>query len=241
MTANQNALAIRTVDEARSLAETIAKSSLLPAALVGKSADVLVQILAGRELGLEPMTAIRSIHIINGKPTLAADAMVGLVLGSGLAEYFAQTDASATSVTYETKRRGSPVAQRVTWTMDDARRAGVTGNPTWAKYPRQMLAARCKSELARSAYPDVLAGVYDPDELSVPVRQPEPVAPPAPVEAEDAQVVTPADDLGAAIAAATTMEELQAVAARVRLSGVSGDARRELLAAYGARKQELAA
>jgi hypothetical protein len=238
-TQNPNALALRTVDEARSLAETISKSTLIPAQLVGKSADVLVQILAGRELGLEPMTAIRSIHIINGKPTLAADAMMGLVLSSGLAEYFVQTEATASSVTFETKRKGAPVAQRVTWTLEDAKRAGVTGNPTWNKYPRQMLAARCKSELARSAYPDVLAGVYDPDELAVPVRQPAPASVPVP-EAEDAEVV-PESGLAAEIAAANDLDALQAVASKVKASGVTGDERRQLLAAYTARRAELAA
>ncbi len=205
---NDKALAIipRTVAEVQTLSELISKSVLLPDALRGKSADVIVSILAGAELGLAPLASIRGVHVIKGKPVLAADTMMGIVLGSGLAEYFSQVETSATSVTFETKRKGSPHAQRCTWTMEDAKRAGVDSNNTWRLYPRQMLAARAKAELARSAYPDVLAGCYDPDEVAIeaierPVRNDN--------ETADAEIIAP--EL-AAIAQAETIEQLNGLA-----------------------------
>lgn len=163
---NSKALAIipRTVDEVRSLAKMFAQSSLLPPDLRGKEADVFVSIMAGQELGLPPMAALRGVHVVKGKPVLSADTMVAIVLGSGLAEHFVCTDESTTSVTYETKRRGSPHPQRCTWSMEDAQRAGVLGNDNWKRYPRAMLKARCKAMLARDVYPDVLAGCYEADE-----------------------------------------------------------------------------
>ena len=36
----------------------------------------------------------------------------------------------------------------------------------WHTIPKQMLRASCKSELARLEYPDLLAGLYTPEELS---------------------------------------------------------------------------
>ena len=161
------ALAIipQTVDEAASLAARFAKASLLPPDLRGKEADVFVTIMAGSELGLPPMAALRGIHVVKGKPILSADTMVGVVLGRGVAKYFSCVDESDTSVTYETHREGAPKPQRMTWTAADAKRAGLDGD-NWRKYPRAMLKARCKAALARDVYPDVLAGCYEHDEAN---------------------------------------------------------------------------
>lgn len=213
MTTDTKSLAIvpTTVAEVQTLAELIGKSALLPDALRGKPADIIMSIMAGAELGLPPFASIRGVHIVSGKPILAAATMVGIVLGSGLAEYFSQVDATPTSVTFETKRRGAPAPQRCTWTIDDAKRAGIHKN-TWLLYPRQMLAARASAELARSAYPDVCAGVYDPDEVAA---GPQPVDSPRYEHAPDdgiidAEIVGESSPL-ADIDAATDMDALKAL------------------------------
>jgi hypothetical protein len=170
-----NALTIvpRSLDEVNSLAETLSKSTLLPEALKGKTADIAVQVLAGAELGLAPMASIRGVHIVQGKPLLAADTMVALCLSSGLAEYFSCVEETADKVTYETKRKGSPHPQRATWSDDDTKLAGLNTKDNWRLHKKQMRRARAKAILARDVYPDVLAGCFDPDEVhvdSVPAR-----------------------------------------------------------------------
>ena len=70
-----------------------------------------------------------------------------------------------------TKRKGDPDPISLSYTIDQAEQAGLlkptrSGKPSnWQKMPRQMLRARAKSELARLVYPDLLAGLYTPDEL----------------------------------------------------------------------------
>lgn len=178
-------IAPRTLDEMISLAERLATSQLLPVALRGKVPDVLMQIMAGQELGLYSMASLRSFHIIEGKPTMAADAMVAVVLGSGKAEYFRRVgEGSAESVTYETKRKGEP-AQRCTWTWQMAKDAALSGKDNWRLYRRAMLASRAKSELARDVYPDVLAGCYTTDEI----RDGSPNAPTPREDIQDAEFV----------------------------------------------------
>ncbi len=232
---SSKALAIipRTIGEVESLAEILSKSTLLPDALKGKAADVVVSILAGQELGMPPMASIRGVHVVQGKPVLAADTMMGLVLASGLAEYFSQVEATATSVTFETKRKGAPKPQRVTWTFEDAKRAGIYKN-VWLTYPRQMLAARCKAELARAVYPDILAGVYDPDEIQVPSIHVHTAPASAPVndeQIEDAVIVTFADQC----AAADSPDALKMLVPALNKLPKGSPERTEGMAAYKAR------
>ena len=137
----------------------------------GTPQAVLSTMLLGRELGMPAMAALRSVHIIEGKHSLSADLMVALVLKSGLAEYFQLIESTEEICTFETHRKGNPEPTRLSYTIEQARQAGLLvvrqgrqpGN--WQKIPKQMLRARCKSELARLEYPDLLAGLYTPDEL----------------------------------------------------------------------------
>jgi hypothetical protein len=162
------ALAIipKSIAELVSLAELLSKSDLLPKALRGKVPDVAMTILAGQEMGLTPMAALRNFHVIEGKPVLSADGMVALALGSGKAVYFKRVDESNESVTYETLRIGDDKPKRCTWTRQMAKDAGLNTKDNWRLYPRAMLSARAKAELARDVYPDVLAGCYETNEVS---------------------------------------------------------------------------
>lgn len=243
---NDKALAIvpRSIGEVQSLADLISKSGLLPDALRNKAPDIIMSILTGQELGLSPMAAIRGIHIVQGRPTLGADTMMGLCLASGFAEYFSQIEATATSVTFETRRKGSPVPQRCTWTIEDVKRAGLNTKENHRLYPRQMMAARCKAELARAVYPDILAGVYDPDEIqssgSRSEYQPQPASTSKHDDAVDAELVdTNNSPLSIAlndIAGASTADELRALAKS--LSKLSEPGKSEARHAYKARMVE---
>ena len=137
----------------------------------GTPQAVLGTILLGRELGIPAMASLRTVHIIDNKHSLSADLMVGLVLKSGLAEYFQLVDSTDHECTWETKRKGAPRPQKLNYTIEQAKQAGLlaptrSGKPSnWQKIPKQMLRARAKSELARLEYPDLLAGLYTPEEL----------------------------------------------------------------------------
>ena len=137
----------------------------------GSPQAVLSTVLLGRELGLPAMAALRSVHVIEGRHSLSADLMVALVLKSGLAEYFQLVETTDKVCTYETKRRDAPEPQRLSYLIEQAEKADLlkpsrSGKLTaWQKMPKQMLRARCKSELARLEYPDLLAGLYTPEEL----------------------------------------------------------------------------
>lgn len=206
------ALAIipKSVTECKELAEILAKSELLPKALRGKVPDVLMMILAGQEMGLSPMASLRNVHVIEGKPVLSADGMVALVMGSGKAVYFDRIAESDTSVTYETLRVGSKTPRKCTWTIAMAKAAALDKKDNWRGYPRAMLAARAKSELARDVYPDVLSGCYTADEIEDDYERP------AVSDAVDAEIATTEEATLAAIDAAESVDALKALTERLK-------------------------
>jgi hypothetical protein len=232
------ALAIipRSLADVQILVKSIIGSTLLPEAL-RREPDIQMAVMTGLELGLTPMMAIRGICVIKGRPTLYAATMVAVVLGRGVAEYFECIEDSATSVTYETKRVGGKNPQRATWTLDDAKRAHLAGD-NWSKFPSDMLHARCMSRLARRVYPDVLAGIYTPDEIEniTPINE----APRYP-DAIDAEVVSDATALMERITAATTSEELNALLPECSALPKDSQARKDARDAYRKRLMELKA
>lgn len=202
--APSTALEPTTIDQAFWLAQQLLKSGLLGKAIQKPEAAFAV-ILAGRELGLTAMQSLRSLHLIEGKPTLSADLMVALVKRSPLCKSFKLVESTGERATYEANREGEGVT-RMSFTIEEAKAAGVTGKDNWKKYPAAMLRARCIAALARVVFPDLLLGVYENDELapasnnmpSVSVQatatvlplsvvaEPEPIAPPAAEAAGDA-------------------------------------------------------
>jgi 5'-3' exonuclease len=131
---------------------------------------IFAVIIAGRSMGLDAMTALRGMHIIEGKPCVSAPLMIGQILRSGKAQYFDLVDSTENVATYETTRVGRPRPVTMSFSMDDARKAKLIkdgkADSNWAKYPRTMLRWRAATELARAVYPDVVSNVYTIDEMS---------------------------------------------------------------------------
>lgn len=154
----------RSLREARIVATDLHASKLLSA--YGTAQGVLSTIMLGRELGLPTMAALRGVHIIEGKHSLSAQMMVALVLKSGMAEYFEPVSFDATQATFVTKRKGGRNEVTLTHTIEMAKTAGLLKpNSNWEKIPTDMLVARAQSRLCRLVYPDVVGGLYTPDEL----------------------------------------------------------------------------
>jgi hypothetical protein len=161
-----SAIIPRTIDEVARLAKMAAASGLAKTTSP-EAAGMLI--CAGLEIGLTPMQALLGMHMIEGRPTLAADTIVALIVRrTDVCEYWRSIESTPERHTIETKRRGEefqPV--RRTWTLDDAKRAGLTGKTIWQRYPVDMLRHRCATSLAREVFPDIIAGMaYTREEIS---------------------------------------------------------------------------
>jgi len=155
------------VPQAAQLADQIARTDFAPVGLRGKPESVMAAMLQGHEIGIGPMMALAEISVINGRPCMSAKLMRALVQRAGHDLYFKHK--SSTKVTMCGRRAEWPEGREVevTWTMDDAKAAGLSGGQNYRKYPRAMLAARCTGEFCRDNFADVLGGIgYTPEELS---------------------------------------------------------------------------
>lgn len=196
----QFSLAPRDLAQAIEFAGILSKSNMVPKEFVGNPGNILVAIQWGMELGLQPMQAMQNIAVINGRPSLWGDAVIGIVKASPACEYVVE-EVTDTTATCRVKRRGEPEQSR-TFTMEDATKAGLKGKQgPWTQYPKRMMQMRARSWALRDVFPDVLRGMpvaeevmdYSPVEREI---NPAPAAPrvtePQPYPAADFEKNLPA-------------------------------------------------
>ena len=148
--------------EVGQLAHAIANTDFVPKAMRGNEAAIVAAIMYGDEVGLSPMQSLAKIAVIDGKPSLAAEGQRALILAAG--HYIWPEDFTTTKVTWAGRRHDLDTISRVTWTLDDAKKANLAGKQNWRTYPRAMLSARASAELARAVFADVIGGLAATEE-----------------------------------------------------------------------------
>lgn len=146
------------------LADRLAMTDFVPKGLRGNKPAIMAAILAGHEVGLPPMASLAHINVIEGRPTLDAAAQRALILSHGHELGF--TEMTVTRCVMWGRRKGGQQVTEVTWTMDDAKRAGLAAKQNWTRHPSDMLVARATGKLARAIFADVIVGIpYNREEL----------------------------------------------------------------------------
>ncbi|MGW0933158.1 hypothetical protein [Streptomyces sp. NPDC002644] len=145
------------------ISANIATTSLA-GAYRGKPDEVTAVILAGHELGLQPMTSLKSIDVIQGQPALRAHAMRGLLQSKGHEIELVESD--DTRCVMRGRRKGAEKWQEVVWDIPRAQRLGLLGKDQWKKQPKTMLVNRATGEICRLVASDALHGMpYAAEEL----------------------------------------------------------------------------
>lgn len=124
--------------------------------------QAIALMLIAQAEGLHPAIAALDYNIIQNRPALTADAILGRFQAKGgRVEWGDYTDQRVVG-TFSHPQGGSVTIE---WTMERASRAGLAGKDNWKKWPRQMLRSRCISEGVRTVAPGTTVGRYPPDEV----------------------------------------------------------------------------
>ncbi|EMD0904347.1 recombinase RecT [Klebsiella pneumoniae] len=148
----------------------------VPAHLAGKPADCLAVTMQAAQWGMNPFAVAQKTHVVNGTLGYEAQLVNAVVSSSNLlatrlnykwdgdwSKVSGKTDKSPSlTVTVWATLKGESEPRTLTISMAQA---GVRNSPLWEQDPRQQLAYLCVKRWARLHAPDVLLGVYTPDEL----------------------------------------------------------------------------
>jgi hypothetical protein len=157
-------VAVMTDDEIQRtyrVAQALAASQMFKDARQAEQA--FAKILLGRDLGLSPTQAMTGIHIVEGKPEVAAVMLANFVRQRDGYDYrvVEHTDKVCTiEFTVDDAVSESAVVRGVsTFTMEDAKRAELHEKKNYARYPRNMLFARAMANGVKWYVPEVLGGI----------------------------------------------------------------------------------
>lgn len=148
----------RSFDEIERMAEHIVRSRLFGLSSVDQ---VVALMLMAEAEGRHVASAMQDYSVIQGKPSLKAEAMLArFQQAGGKVKWTCLTDERVAAIF--SHAQCEPV--EIDWDMERAKQAQLK-SPMWAKYPRQMLRARVISEGVRTAFPGALGGMYAAEEV----------------------------------------------------------------------------
>lgn len=151
-------------------------ATTVPQHLRDKPADCLAVTMQAAQWGMNPFAVAQKTNIVNGTLGYEAQLVNAVVSSSSLlasrinyrwdgdwSKVVGKTDKSPhLTVTVSALLKGENEPRELTISMAQA---GVRNSPLWEQDPKQQLAYLCTKRWARLHAPDVLLGVYTPDEL----------------------------------------------------------------------------
>lgn len=142
--------------------EVTLRSGLAPSGCKTLS-DAIIRTQHGMSVGLDPMRALQSVYVVNGRPCLWGSAIPGIILSSGKCklwkvEVVGEGEKMLARVTTE---RSDVAGENIyEFSMQDAILAGLPNkNPTWKSYPKDHLRHKAVARAASGLYGDLMSGL----------------------------------------------------------------------------------
>ena len=156
---NQIVVHNQSVQDITAMAQAITKSGLFGI----KTPDQAVALmLVAQSEGRHPASVASEFDIIQGRPALKSQAALARFQAAGGKIQWTSRGPTKCAAKFSHPQGGD---LEITWTMDRANAAGLTGKQTWKQYPDQMLSARVVAEGVRAVFPACLNGVYLAEEV----------------------------------------------------------------------------
>lgn len=166
-----SAIIPQSFEEAWRCAQLLCASGMTPKD-INTSEKVMATIMAGAEIGMPPFQALQSFAIINGRPALWGDGMLGIVRARGVrVSENLSGDADDMVATCTVTRPDTNEEVTRTFSVADAKAAKLWGkrgrdgqDTPWITYPKRMLQMRARAWAIRDCCADILRGIQMAEE-----------------------------------------------------------------------------
>ena len=164
-TQNQMTLAVKQAEvipfsDMERMASALAKSGLFA---IKTPDQAIALMLVAQSEGRHPASVAAEMDVIQGRPALKSQAALARFQSAGGKIQWVTRNDNECTIEGSHPSGGT---LRVTWTMERAEAAGLTGISTWRQYPTAVLSTRAQAELVRALYPACLSGQYLVEEVS---------------------------------------------------------------------------
>lgn len=155
-----------TKEDAWKLAQNLAKSQMTPKRYQGNPFDIAIAIAMGAKLGLDVMSSLVGIAVINGTPAVYGKTALALVQSHPEFEDMEEVWDEANQRWTVTVKRTGKTPKTDSFSMDDAKKAGLLGKSgPWAQYPRRMCLWRARNVM-HDQFADLFSGVSFAEEFA---------------------------------------------------------------------------
>lgn len=180
------------VGAAMQLGEAFASSGMFGCTKPAQGAILALQCLTS---GLTPFEVTQTYHLLDGKLSMKADAMLGRYKAAGGKVIWGTRTAERVNArwVYGENDLEMEVTMQELVAKGVALGKGGELKENYKRHPRQMLTARLISEAVRLLAPEVVSGIYTPEEVSD-FGTVERVEKPAQVQVVEPEALPPAED-----------------------------------------------
>jgi len=120
-----------------------------------------------KSLNVDPRLALGGgLYYVKGKVEMSSRMMAALIRQKKHS-ITRDTRSSNTVCILHGKRADTKDCWTESFSIEEAQKAGLTKNPVWANFTRDMLYARALSRLARQLFPDIIGNCYVEGEISL--------------------------------------------------------------------------
>lgn len=160
----ENELAVRNVGDLATLGSQFEKSGLFGCSQEGQG---LVLAMTCIQQKISPIEFSQTYHIIDGKLSMKADAMLAKFVARGGRYTIIERSATRAAAVFATEDN----QLEAEYTLEDAKKSGICFKKdgkmkdNWAAHTKQMLWARLTSDSVRAIDPGVNFGMYAPEEI----------------------------------------------------------------------------
>ena len=154
------------------MADALCQSTVVPKLYQGNHANCLIAIEMAHRLNMSPLQVMQNMYIVHGTPGWSAQFIAALINNSGLYDrlkYRYDGDGNARGCTaYARDRETGKMVEGTRVSMKMAKAEGWEGKSgsKWKTMPEQMLCYRAAAFFGRQHCPDVIMGMYAPDEVA---------------------------------------------------------------------------